>query len=59
MEGTDLVIELQEEKHSVECLVDVTRIPDLDLIEQKGDWIFIWLEGVLTEERYESDRLHE
>jgi carbon-monoxide dehydrogenase medium subunit len=39
--GTDLVIELQEGKHSVECLVDVTRIPDLDCIEQQGEWIVL------------------
>ncbi|MFC2036922.1 FAD binding domain-containing protein [Chloroflexota bacterium] len=39
--GTDLMIELQEGKHSVECLVDVTRIPDLDRIEQNGDWIVL------------------
>jgi CO/xanthine dehydrogenase FAD-binding subunit len=37
--GTDLIIELQEGKHSVECLVDVTRIPGLDRIEQKDGWI--------------------
>ena len=39
--GTDLIIELQEGKHAVECLVDVTRIPNLDQIEQLGDWIVI------------------
>jgi carbon-monoxide dehydrogenase medium subunit len=37
--GTDLVIELQEERHSIECLVDVTRIPGLDQIERDGEWI--------------------
>lgn len=37
--GTDLIVELQEGKHSVDCLVDVTRIPGLDRIEQEGDWI--------------------
>ena len=39
--GTDLIIELQEGKHTVECLVDITRIPGLDRIEQLDDWIFI------------------
>lgn len=37
--GTDLVIELQEGKHTVECLVDVTRIPGLDRIERQEGWI--------------------
>jgi CO/xanthine dehydrogenase FAD-binding subunit len=39
--GTDLVIELQEGKHSVECLVDVTRIPGLDQIERRGEWLVL------------------
>jgi CO/xanthine dehydrogenase FAD-binding subunit len=39
--GTDLIIELQEGKHSVECLVDVTRIPGLDRIEQRDGAITI------------------
>jgi carbon-monoxide dehydrogenase medium subunit len=39
--GTDLIIELQEGKHSAECLVDVTRIPGLDRIQQSGDWIVL------------------
>jgi CO/xanthine dehydrogenase FAD-binding subunit len=39
--GTDLVIEVQEGRHSVECLVDVTRIPGLDGIEQQGEWIVL------------------
>jgi carbon-monoxide dehydrogenase medium subunit len=37
--GTDLIVELQEGRCSTECLVDVTRIPGLDRIEQQGDWI--------------------
>jgi CO/xanthine dehydrogenase FAD-binding subunit len=39
--GTDLIIELQEGKHCVECLVDVTRIPGLDRIEQQGEWMML------------------
>jgi CO/xanthine dehydrogenase FAD-binding subunit len=39
--GTDLLIELQEGRHSIPCLVDVTRIPGLDGIEQEGDWIVL------------------
>jgi CO/xanthine dehydrogenase FAD-binding subunit len=37
--GTDLVIELQEGKRQVECLVDVAHIPGLDRIERQGGWI--------------------
>ncbi len=39
--GTDLILELQEGKRTVECLVDVTRIPGLDRIEQEGEWIVL------------------
>jgi CO/xanthine dehydrogenase FAD-binding subunit len=39
--GTDLIIELQEGKHSVHCLVDVTRIPELDRIERQAGWIVV------------------
>ena len=39
--GTDLIIELQEGKHSVACLVDVTRIPGLDRIERQDNWIVL------------------
>jgi CO/xanthine dehydrogenase FAD-binding subunit len=37
--GTDLMVELQECKRTLQCLVDVTRIPGLDRIEEEGDWI--------------------
>ncbi len=39
--GTDLIIELQEGKHTVDCLVDVSRISGLDRIEQRDGWILI------------------
>lgn len=39
--GTDLVIELQEGKCTADCLVDVTRIPGLDAIEQQDDHIVL------------------
>lgn len=39
--GTDLVIELQEGKHHVDCLVDVTRIPGLDRIEEQDGQILV------------------
>ena len=39
--GTDLIIELQEGKHAVECLVDITRIPGLNQIEPLDGWIVI------------------
>jgi len=39
--GTDLIIELQEGKHTVDCLVDITRIPGLAQIEQRDGYIFL------------------
>jgi carbon-monoxide dehydrogenase medium subunit len=39
--GTDLIVELQEGKCSAECLVDVTRIPGLDRIEEQEGWIVL------------------
>jgi xanthine dehydrogenase iron-sulfur cluster and FAD-binding subunit A len=39
--GTDLVLELQQGKHQVDCLVDVTRIPGLAEIEQQEGWILL------------------
>lgn len=39
--GTDLLLELQKDKCKVDCLVDVTRIPGLDRIEQAGDRIVL------------------
>jgi CO/xanthine dehydrogenase FAD-binding subunit len=39
--GTDLIIELQEGRHSVHCLVDVTRIPGLDRIEEQDGSIVL------------------
>ncbi len=56
--GTDLIIELQEGKHSVECLVDVTRIPGLDRIEQQGDWIVMGA-GVTFRQVKDSSLLQE
>jgi CO/xanthine dehydrogenase FAD-binding subunit len=37
--GTDLMVELQECQRTLECLVDVTRIPGLDRIEPDDNWI--------------------
>ncbi|MEJ2208749.1 MAG: FAD binding domain-containing protein [Anaerolineae bacterium] len=39
--GTDLVIELDEGKCTADCLVDVTRIPGLDTIEQQDGQIVL------------------
>jgi carbon-monoxide dehydrogenase medium subunit len=39
--GTDLMLELQEGKRTVECLVDVTRIPELDRIDRMGPWVLL------------------
>jgi carbon-monoxide dehydrogenase medium subunit len=39
--GTDLIIELQEGDHSVECLVDITRIRGLDRIEEQNGSIVL------------------
>lgn len=56
--GTDLIIELQEGRHSVECLVDVTRIPGLDRVEQQGDWIVMGA-GVTFRQIKDSSLLQE
>ena len=32
--GTDLAIDINEGKYAPDCLVDTTRIPGLDLIEE-------------------------
>lgn len=39
--GTDLLVELRKDRRSIACLVDVTRIPGLDCIEQQGRWIVL------------------
>jgi carbon-monoxide dehydrogenase medium subunit len=39
--GTDLIIELEEGRRTVECLVDVTRIPGLDAIEHQDQHIVL------------------
>jgi CO/xanthine dehydrogenase FAD-binding subunit len=39
--GTDLIIEIQEGRRNVECLVDVTRIPGQDRIERQSQWIVL------------------
>lgn len=39
--GTDLIIELQEGRHEIECLVDVSRIPGLDAIGKEGDRLLL------------------
>jgi CO/xanthine dehydrogenase FAD-binding subunit len=40
--GTDLLLELQQEHRApVETLIDVTRIPELNLIEIRGERLFI------------------
>ena len=56
--GTDLVIELQEGKHTVDCLVDCTRIPNLDRIEQRERWILIG-PNVTFQQIKDSPLLHE
>jgi CO/xanthine dehydrogenase FAD-binding subunit len=56
--GTDLVIELQEGRHSVECLVDVTRIPGLDRIEEQDGAIVLGA-NVTFRQIKESPLLHD
>jgi CO/xanthine dehydrogenase FAD-binding subunit len=56
--GTDLMPELQEGKRTVECLVDVTRIPGLDRIERAGPWIVLG-GNVTFRQIKESALLHE
>jgi carbon-monoxide dehydrogenase medium subunit len=56
--GTDLIIELQEGKNSVECLVDVTRIPGLDSIEERNGDIVLGA-NVTFRQIKESALLHD
>lgn len=56
--GTDLIIELQEGKCDVGCLVDITRIPGLDRIDREGDWIVLGA-GVTFRQIKESRLLQE
>jgi len=56
--GTDLIIELQEGRHSVECLVDVTRIPGLDSIEERNGTIVLGA-NVTFRQIKESPLLHD
>jgi len=56
--GTDLIIELQEGRHSVQCLVDVTRIPGLDKIEERNGFIVLGA-NVTFRQIKESPLLHD
>jgi len=39
--GSDLVIDAREGKYTPECVVDTTRIPGLDTIEEDGDFVVV------------------
>ena len=39
--GTDLIIELTEGQRSADCLVDITRIPGLDQIEDRDGYVHV------------------
>ena len=39
--GTDLVIDLRENKYTADCVVDVTRIPGLDDIEEDDTYVLV------------------
>ena len=39
--GTDLMIDLEEGKKKARTLVDVTRIPEMRVIEKEGDTLVI------------------
>jgi CO/xanthine dehydrogenase Mo-binding subunit/xanthine dehydrogenase iron-sulfur cluster and FAD-binding subunit A len=39
--GSDLVIDVLEGKYVPQCVVDTTRIPDLDIIEEDGDFVIV------------------
>jgi carbon-monoxide dehydrogenase medium subunit len=39
--GTDLLPDLREGKTTARCLVDITRIPELQLIEIDDDWVTV------------------
>jgi CO/xanthine dehydrogenase FAD-binding subunit len=39
--GSDLVIDVREGKYAPECVVDTTRIPGMDAIEEDGDFVLV------------------
>ncbi len=40
--GTDLLLEIQQGRHApIHTLVDITQIPELNVLEQRGDHLFI------------------
>lgn len=40
--GTDLLLDLQQGRHApVDTLVDVTRIPELTVLETRGDYLYV------------------
>ena len=59
--GTDFMIDVKEGKYAPECVVDTTRIPDIDGIRQDGEFVVVggnttfhqlWTSPVINETGY-------
>ncbi len=53
--GTDVIPQMRHRDFEVEALVDITRLPGMDLIEEEGDEVF--LGGIVTHAQVASSPL--
>jgi CO/xanthine dehydrogenase FAD-binding subunit len=47
--GTDILLQLRHDPHYCDRLVDISKIPDLHLIEQKDEWVNIGAAATFNE----------
>ena len=59
--GTDVLLDIEKGKHAPDCLVDITRIPELSRIDVADGWATIGAAVpfvALREHRYFADSVH-